>query len=42
MVESVLAANKATGLLDAKGFLVESDSCFICFFAKSAMEVSDA
>ena len=42
VVESVLAANMATGLLDAKGFLVESNLCFICFFAKSAMEVSEA
>ena len=41
VVESVLTANKATGLLDAKSFLAESDLCLVCFFAKSAMEVSE-
>lgn len=30
VVELVLAANKATGLLDAKRFLAEGDSCFDC------------
>ena len=30
VVELVLAANKATGLLDAKHFLAEGDSCFDC------------
>ena len=42
MAESVLAANKATVLLDAKGILAEGDSCFVCFFAESATGVLEA
>ena len=42
MVESVLAANKATGLLVAKGFLADGNSCFVCFFVESPTEVSEA
>ena len=40
-VDSVLA-NKVTSLLDEKGLLVDDDSCFVCFFPDSAMEVSKA
>ena len=42
VVESVLAANKATGLLDAKGFLADGDACFVCFFVESPTKVSEA
>ena len=35
-------SNKVTSLLDEKGLLVDDDSCFVCFFPNSAMEVSKA
>lgn len=42
VVESLRAAKKATGLQDAKDFLAESDSSFVCFFAESATEIAEA